>query len=533
MKPIITLTIFLCFNGAVAHAQLSSQYIEWIDGPCGVLLSSAEREQIQLLTNDRDAARFLALFWARRDQEPKTPLNEFRIEFEARVAAADQAFRETNTRGALTDRGRVFLLLGPPTLRRVGRIGDYLESLYNDLPSGGSSPVLKGIGNTQRSDGNGFPVTDLTRDVAPTAKFLEGNDPSRETIRHGVRFNLDRGVVEVWEFTDWALPHKPESDPREFVFLDRTGGGQFLLRTDTIESKANSRVLTGAPELLIFNPSLAEPSYYPLIQGIPAASKMQLSWFDQPLISAFPEAMFTAVRGVKSDGSLPAWIHAQLPEDLSTVDLIVGRLTAFDGTVTGSFQMPATALTNDRGRKYLEFEMPAPTVSSTIELMLFSGERPVTAKAFDLEGAPILPGGPYIMPVVAGARIEQVAGAKLSEPFVFGGHHLLLRPMGQYSRSETLNLFSLLANPGHTDNGTPDIWMSLRLIRNDDGAALKSISRRATTPVRIAPGVYMIGLEVPLEAFQTSGTHRLELSIHDEVSGTVRESALPLVIGEL
>lgn len=59
--------------------------------------------------------RFLDEFWTRRDPTPKTEENEFRALFEGRVAFADRAFAgPSGERGAITDRGRVLVLLGKP-----------------------------------------------------------------------------------------------------------------------------------------------------------------------------------------------------------------------------------------------------------------------------------------------------------------------------------------------------------------------------------------------------------------------------------
>src|SRR5690606_10017005 len=54
-------------------------------------------------------------FWAKRDPLPITDLNEFRDEFFQRVRYATEAFREPGGRaGWQTDRGEVYIVLGPP-----------------------------------------------------------------------------------------------------------------------------------------------------------------------------------------------------------------------------------------------------------------------------------------------------------------------------------------------------------------------------------------------------------------------------------
>ncbi|MFL6245738.1 MAG: GWxTD domain-containing protein [Thermoanaerobaculia bacterium] len=81
-----------------------------------ILGTAEEKEQWGRLQDDASRHKFIDDFWATRDPEPETKLNEARIELLHRIAFADIAFDEGgDQRGSLTDRGRVFVLLGPPT----------------------------------------------------------------------------------------------------------------------------------------------------------------------------------------------------------------------------------------------------------------------------------------------------------------------------------------------------------------------------------------------------------------------------------
>jgi hypothetical protein len=140
---------------------------------------------------------------------------------------------------------------------------------------------------------------------------------------------------------------------------------------------------------------------------------------------------------------------------------------------------------------------------------------------------------PYIAPFVAGTTITDVSGDALSDPFVFGGNHLRLRPDGRYARSESLRLFCLLADPARHWDGPPKIRMSLRLVRLDDSVLVHSVPEWEVAPVHIASGIYMIGFEMPLERLDIAGPHRLELSVHDAATGAGRESSLPISVGSL
>src|SRR5262245_42507106 len=87
---------------------------DWTNGPARFLMTSAEAGEFQRITDPIARSEFIIKFWKDRDRTPETPENEFRDEFERRVAFADQYFAQGETRGSYTDRGTVFVLLGPP-----------------------------------------------------------------------------------------------------------------------------------------------------------------------------------------------------------------------------------------------------------------------------------------------------------------------------------------------------------------------------------------------------------------------------------
>lgn len=64
-----------------------------------------------------ERARFIEEFWKSRDPDPDTEVNEYKVEYLKRVAEAKHLFTEAGTSGWLTDRGRIYILLGPPEQR--------------------------------------------------------------------------------------------------------------------------------------------------------------------------------------------------------------------------------------------------------------------------------------------------------------------------------------------------------------------------------------------------------------------------------
>ena len=128
-----------------ASAALSAQYDAWRTGPIQWIMTGAEKNAWKKVTSDDAASRFIDLFWARRDPTPGTPQNEARDEHDGRVRYADEKFAEPRKRGSLTDRGRVWVVLGPPPNRTdvQGRIASSFDSnnaAVTEVTSGRSNP---------------------------------------------------------------------------------------------------------------------------------------------------------------------------------------------------------------------------------------------------------------------------------------------------------------------------------------------------------------------------------------------------------
>lgn len=87
----------------------------WHEGPVRYLITRTETKLYRQLKTAAERLEFVRRFWDRRDPQPQTPINEFRVMFWQRVIEANRMFRDTTTPGWKTDRGKIYVLLGPPT----------------------------------------------------------------------------------------------------------------------------------------------------------------------------------------------------------------------------------------------------------------------------------------------------------------------------------------------------------------------------------------------------------------------------------
>ena len=184
---------------------------DWARGPVAALLSGRERNRYETLSDPISRSEFVTDFWRARDPKPETPENEFREEFERRVAFADANFSQDETRGSLTDRGVVFLVLGSPTY--VGR---------KPITTGDDSSDPAGLSMYSRNDINAALATGRgstviwDRMTGPGTRLPSGEANWRE----------------IWHYRKEQLPAGVRYQQVDLEFITRKGYGKNVLQRD-------------------------------------------------------------------------------------------------------------------------------------------------------------------------------------------------------------------------------------------------------------------------------------------------------------
>ncbi len=188
---------------------------EWAEGPVRFLMTPAEKHAFSRLLDSVARSEFVTAFWKSRDPKPETNENEFRDEFEKRVAFADTRFAQGETKGSQTDRGMVFILLGPPTY--VGRKPltsgeDATDSpaLFQYRPSDVKAASVPGGTTSQRA-------ARIDRVTGPGTKTNDAASNWRE----------------VWHYRHELLPRGVPYLQVDFEFLTKRGYGENVLQRDT------------------------------------------------------------------------------------------------------------------------------------------------------------------------------------------------------------------------------------------------------------------------------------------------------------
>ncbi len=93
--------------------ELQGPYKKWLNEDVVYIITDEERSAFERLSNNEERDQFIEQFWLRRDPTPDTVENEYREEHYRRIAYANERFT-AGTKGWATDRGRIYIVYGPP-----------------------------------------------------------------------------------------------------------------------------------------------------------------------------------------------------------------------------------------------------------------------------------------------------------------------------------------------------------------------------------------------------------------------------------
>src|ERR1700694_5481897 len=172
--------------------ELDTPYKKWLQEEVPYIISDEERAAFLQLQTNEEREQFIEAFWQRRDPTPDTVENEFKEEHYRRIAYTNERFA-SGIPGWRTDRGRIYIIWGPP---------DEIES-----HSSGSTydrPMNEGGGQTT-----------------------------------------------VYGFDDWTY-HYLEGIGENITieFVDPTGTGEYHITMDPGEKDAMAHVPGGGPSML-------------------------------------------------------------------------------------------------------------------------------------------------------------------------------------------------------------------------------------------------------------------------------------------
>ena len=117
-------------------SEKRNYFKEWIENDVAYIITKEEKNAFKKLATDEEREQFIEAFWRRRDPNPDTEENEYREEYYERIAYANQHFA-SGIPGWKTDRGRIYIMFGPPNDRETHPTGGSYERPFHH--GGGST----------------------------------------------------------------------------------------------------------------------------------------------------------------------------------------------------------------------------------------------------------------------------------------------------------------------------------------------------------------------------------------------------------
>ena len=160
-----------------------------------------QESKIFLELPDSEREQFKQDFWDRRDPDPSTKTNEFKNEYYDRMERADEIFRSEGIPGYRTDRGRIYILFGPP----MNKLTDYVGSngVCREVWYYGAFPVVfvdyACTGKFTLVTYNLSPIRELNLEYMQI--LSKAQDAAQQTIKKEVRYfdfqwSVDKSVVQ-------------------------------------------------------------------------------------------------------------------------------------------------------------------------------------------------------------------------------------------------------------------------------------------------------------------------------------------------
>ncbi|HLW78416.1 MAG TPA: GWxTD domain-containing protein [Terriglobia bacterium] len=201
--------------------EMEGPYKKWLDEEVPYIITPEERAAFKKLTTDEEKENFVEGFWDRRNPDPSSPENEYKEEYYRRIAYSNEHYA-SGIPGWRTDRGRIYIMYGPP---------DEVDS----HPSGGTyeRPPEEGGGETST-----FPFEDWRYryiDGIGTNIILEFVDPSMSGEYH---LTMDPGEKD-------ALLHVPNAGLTTLESMGMASKADRFTRTDGMTI---GQPLGGTPE---------------------------------------------------------------------------------------------------------------------------------------------------------------------------------------------------------------------------------------------------------------------------------------------
>ncbi|GAB4236063.1 MAG: hypothetical protein Kow00109_09480 [Acidobacteriota bacterium] len=192
-----TVAVPLPVAGTPQQEEAADYYAKWLNEDVVYIITDEEREVFLSLSTDEEKENFIEQFWRRRDPDPQTAVNEFKEEHYRRIAYANEHFA-SGLPGWRTDRGRVYIIHGPPDAIEESFGGPYVRPIYEGGGTTATFPYQ--VWRYRHIEGLGDDIELEFVDTTLTGDYKLTNDPwEKDAFAHvpgiGLTLAEERGLA--------------------------------------------------------------------------------------------------------------------------------------------------------------------------------------------------------------------------------------------------------------------------------------------------------------------------------------------------
>ena len=489
MKTRFLMAALIAVVAATGFA-LSPDHSEFGKGPATFLMTKEEAAQWKQIPTDEEAAKFIALFWARRDPTPGTPRNELREEFDARVKFSDDNFTVGKMKGSMSDRGKTIILFGGP--KHIQR------STLNRGPAAGT-------------------VTDQAAGIQTFVYEGESATLNFNAARATIRFEDERGRGEYILQRGGAI---------DYAGAQARAIARFITQPNLTEAPR-----FGAPAQQTFvdiAPAAAAPAPAPVLTDLTTEAfksavaeykKAGKSQFDKPVYATTGE--FVTSDGVTFTPVLVYVPKGSAPASVSTFFAVVEDAS---GKSVLAFEEPAK-LNPTKYDFFVDKTLMLPAGKYRGFFGLADNGKPVALVSADMELAGKLDkDAPAASMILISNNVFPLPEAQApTDPFAFGGLKVVPKADKVFRTSDELWYFVELRNPGMAGEGEaakPNVQVKMDVEGTETGGKKVKMSAPPTEVdalvLKGVPNHYGIGSSIPLASFKP-GDYTFNVKIIDTV----------------
>ncbi|MBK9964682.1 MAG: GWxTD domain-containing protein [Holophagales bacterium] len=506
-----------------AAAQLD-KFKDWDKSPEFTYYATEDEQAAwKAVKSDEEAQKFNNLFWGRRHPDyQKTARNAFRDRFDLLAQKADELFPlgkvgdKRFRRGALTERGKVLILLGAP--KSMGsKVMSSQDSVNAANAEGGDGRFLGAV-----SGG----LTIMTKFQYEKDQLPEWAGVKSLVLTFTIdQTRLDESVDKMGDVKRIhkkaiaaALVNPKMTEPPVYKTREEHEAEQRAAAEAAAEA-AKGPVLAAPVRALLDALVAREPDgdlgLFPLAFGDKATHLMvQL---------AIPGAVVAAPADPAAPGAAPAGAPA-----MKVALLVKGK----DGK-DAARREEAAVLQKTKGDYFVDYSLPIPPGDYDVAMVLFDAAGVEKVSAHRVVNVPALPAEFGSSPLILACNDLPFEGAKGDEPFVFASRKFVVRGGNKFQKTDGLAYMARFYNPS-VDPATKKLQLKRSIsIKPKSGSTIDvpqppdepmAVPEQAGASTAIVLDLAGAIVDVNVGEYFRPGEYTLILKVTDVVAGKSVES---------